>query len=68
MITKLQARNALNLERMRDSISVEDLRECIPVEDLLEWFDRWAADTVERKRTTIGNNSEKSDAVTSQQR
>lgn len=68
MITKLQARNALNLERMRDSISVEDLRECIPVEGLLEWFDRWDADTVERKRTTIGNNSEKSDAVTSQQR
>ena len=67
MTTKLQARNTLNLERMRDSISVEDLRECIPVEGLLEWFDRWAADTVERKRTTIGNNAEKSDAVTSQQ-
>ncbi|CAN9338662.1 unnamed protein product [Alternaria alternata] len=38
MTTKLQARNTLNLERMRDSISVEDLRECISVEGLLEWF------------------------------
>ncbi|CAN9425564.1 unnamed protein product [Alternaria alternata] len=35
MTTKLEARNTLNLERMRDSISVEDLRECIPVKVLL---------------------------------
>ncbi|CAN9368209.1 unnamed protein product [Alternaria alternata] len=58
MSTKLQAWNALDLKRMRDSISVEDLR---------EWFDRWAADMVERKREKIGNNAERSDAVTSQQ-